>query len=70
MRAACARRAATQRLRGVARAQCTDTGFVERELARFNTELVVEEASTPPSSWYTDERILQRERSTVHSAVP
>ncbi len=35
------------------------------ELARFRTDLPVEAASTPPSSWYTHPAVLAREIETV-----
>jgi choline monooxygenase len=36
-----------------------------REIARFRTDLPIEAASTPPSSWYTAPEILAREGETV-----
>ena len=38
---------------------------VPAELARFRTDLPIEAAATPPSSWYTQDEILAREAETV-----
>jgi choline monooxygenase len=38
---------------------------LERELARFDPALPIEEASTPPASWYTRNEFLEHERATV-----
>jgi choline monooxygenase len=38
---------------------------LEAELARFRVDLPIEAASTPPASWYTDARVLEREKETV-----
>jgi len=43
----------------------TSTLDVAREVARFRADLDIEEASTPPSSWYTSPALFAREVETV-----
>jgi choline monooxygenase len=43
-----------------------DTGLREI-IAEYNPNRLIAEASTPPSSWYTDHRILELEHRTVFS---
>ena len=42
-----------------------DRPELEREIARFDPEVPLARASTPPASWYTEPAMLQRERETV-----
>ena len=41
---------------------------VEAELARFDGELSIEAAATPPASWYVHPAVLAREAETVFRA--
>ena len=43
-----------------------DTGLREI-IAKYNPNRLIAEASTPPSSWYTDHRILELEHRAVFS---
>ena len=48
---------------------------LDAELARFRDDLPIEEAATPPSSWYTSAEFFEREKETVfarawHYACP
>ena len=38
---------------------------LEAELARFDGDLAIEAAATPPASWYTHPAVLARESETV-----
>jgi len=42
-----------------------DAGILQRELGRFDVELPIERAWTPPASWYLAPEFLERERATV-----
>ena len=42
-----------------------DDAAVQRELARFDTSLPIEAASTPPASWYRSPELLAREKDAV-----
>ena len=38
---------------------------MREELERFDPQVPIEQASTPPASWYTDPRFYALERTTV-----
>ena len=40
-------------------------GELEREVLRFDPEIPIDEAATPPSSWYTRPEFLELEKETV-----
>ncbi len=45
-----------------------DIDEIEREIERFDAELPIASAWTPPSTWYTAPEFLERERSAVFRA--
>ncbi|XP_002737044.1 uncharacterized protein LOC100369278 [Saccoglossus kowalevskii] len=42
-----------------------ENGFVEKEVLKFDPQLPVERAPTPPSSWYTNPSILELEKRSI-----